>query len=126
MAAKNNRNKQQNNSQWGQDASFADVKLNASEKDAYLAWVKKSDANSLDALERLVMDSYRVSTKYDYNNMCVVVSLTQQDNKHVNSGLVIMSRAADVDDALLLSAYKVFVLFEGQRLPTKSEDDSWG
>jgi hypothetical protein len=118
--------KQSKNPQWGSDASFADVKLNASEKDVYLQWVKTTDANCIDTLESLIADSYRVSVKYDYNNNCTVVSLTQQDTKHHNSGLVIMSRGSSVDDALLLSGYKVFVLFEGQRLPTASENDNWG
>lgn len=118
--------KHESNSTWGHDVSFADVKLNVSERDVYLQWLKSSDANCIDSLESLVSDSYRVSLKCDYNNNCYVASLTQQDTKHINFGLVIMSRGDTVDNAILLSAYKVFVLFEGQRLPTASENNDWG
>jgi hypothetical protein len=126
MAKSNDNGKWTKKAEYGQDASFADVKLNASEKDVFLSWVKSTDANCIDSLEALIADSYRVSVKYDYQNSCVTVTLTQQDTKHRNSGLVIMSRSDNVDAAILLSGYKVFVLFEGQRLPTRSEDNSWG
>lgn len=126
MATNKSSNKRQNNSQWGQDASFADVKLNASEKDAFLLWLKNSDVNCIDCLEALIADSYRVSVKVDYNNDCTSVSLSQQDNKHRNSGLIIISRAGNVDEAIILSFYKVFVLFEGQRLPTAGQNENWG
>lgn len=126
MPSNNKQGKQTNKATFGEDASYADVKLTASEKDVFLQWQEKTDANCIDSLEALIADSYRVGCKYDYNNNCVCVTLTQQDNKHRNSGLIIMSRAATVDSAIILSGYKVFVLFEGQRLPTNQRDNDWG
>jgi hypothetical protein len=126
MPSNNKQAKTNNRPEYGNDASFADVKLTASEKDVFLQWREKTDANCIDSLEALIADSYRVGCKYDYQNSCYVVTLTQQDTKHRNSGLIIMSRADSIDNALLLSSYKVFVLFEGQRLPTDKRDDNWG
>jgi hypothetical protein len=122
---KKNKNQRQN-SGWGMDVTFADAKLNAQEKDVFLSWLKTTDVNCIDCLEALIADSYRVSIKVDYNNDCTTVSLSQQDNKHRNSGLIIVSRAGSVDEAIILSYYKVFVLFAHQRLPTAGENESWG
>lgn len=126
MASNNKQKTPFKKQEYGSDASFADVKLTASEKDVFLQWREKTDANCIDSLEALIADSYRVGCKYDYQNNCFVVTLTQQDTKHRNSGLIIMSRADSIDNAILLSGYKVFVLFEGQRLPTDKRDDNWG
>lgn len=124
----NSRNNKAGNgkSNFGSDVSYADVKLIAGEKEAFLHWAKTGDVNCIDCLEALIADSYRVTVKVDYNNNSTNVSLTQQDNKHRNSGLVIISRSDNVDEALLLSFYKVFVLYEGQRLPTRDDNDTWG
>ena len=126
MARSGNGKPNNNKSSFGSDVSYADVKLVAGEKEAFFHWLKSSEANCVDCLEALIADSYRVTVKIDYNNNSTNVSLTQQDTKHRNSGLVIISRSDNVDEALLLSFYKVFVLYEGQRLPTRDDNDTWG
>jgi hypothetical protein len=111
---------------FGGDATYADVSLSASDRDAFLNWM----GGVLDDLEvwltNIIADSYRVSLKIDYNNSCAMCTLTQQDSKHINHGLIISSRADDWVEAFWLCAYKIAVLFEGQRLPTRDENNRWG
>jgi hypothetical protein len=79
-----------------------------------------------DWLSACLDDSFRVTFKVDYNNDAVTCTFTQQDNKHRNSGLIITSRSDNFVEAFWLNCYKVFVLFDGQRLPTRDETQSWG
>jgi hypothetical protein len=111
---------------YGSDTEFAFSQLSAEQKSQYIAWVSSGEI-ALDAqMQSLVDDSYRVTLKYDYNGEAYMCSLTQQDSKHHNSGLVITSRGRGWAEALSLSYFKTFVLFEGKRLPTQEDDKSWG
>jgi len=113
-------------SNYGTDVSFADVSLNQADKDAFSNWMSGVKEDYEDWLEAAINDSYRISFKFDYNNNCVSCVFTQQDNKHVNSGLVIISRSDNPVEAFWLTVYKVWVLFEGQRLPVREDSASWG
>lgn len=118
-------NKSNNN--WNSAAEFADVRIYGETKDAFLTWLTKGAPDTAEALTFLADDSYRVSLKWDYNNNCYAVSLTQQDSKHHNNGLVIISRAGTADEAIAMSLYKVAEMYPGERLPTQGENDlSWG
>jgi hypothetical protein len=117
---------QKNGSAYGDSAVFADVSLTADDKIVFSKWMTDALPDSEVWLSALIDSSYRLSLKFDYNNNCYSASLTQQDNKHHNSGLIIMSRADTAIEALLMSAYKVFVLFDNERLPTRDENNSWG
>lgn len=113
---------------YGENASglFADVKLNANDRQAFDEWYKHSFPETAEAIGILCGESYRVTFKDDIDRDCVVVTLTQQDSKHHNANLVIMSRSDSYDEALAIALYKVHVLFEGVRLPTSQQADTWG
>jgi len=109
------------------NANFADVKLTAADKDAFDQWFSSANADLEVWFQNMIDDSYRVSLKFDYNNSCYQCALTQQDAKHINANLIIISRAGSVEESFLLCCYKVSVLYEGQRLPSQSEgNNSWG
>lgn len=121
--SKSTNNKSQSNRTWNNSAEFADVRIWGETKDAFSLWLSKNAPDTAEALTVLTDDSYRVSLKYDYNNTCYACSLTQQDAKHHNNNLVIISRAGTADEAVLMSVYKVMVMFPGERLPTQGEND---
>jgi hypothetical protein len=108
------------------DATFADVSLTQADKDAFSSWMDDASKDFELWLNQLIDDSYRITVKFDYNNNCYTSSATQQDQKHVNAGLIIMSRAGSPLEALLMAIYKIFVLFPGERLPTREETAGWG
>lgn len=112
--------------EWNSDVSYADVRLSSADKDAFLNWTKGVSQDFSTALTMVLDESYRVTFKYDYNNSCHVCTFTQQDNKHHNRGLAIMSRSDEPEEAFWLNVYKVHVLYEGQRIPTQTEGNTWG
>jgi hypothetical protein len=111
---------------YGDNAVFADVSLTTDDKAAFSSWIDDALPDIDIWIAALTDDSYRVSLKFDYNNNCYSAALTQQDDKHNNAGLIIMSRANTAVEALMMSAYKVFVLFEGERLPIRDQNNAWG
>jgi hypothetical protein len=108
------------------EVNYANVTLSQADKVSFDAWLENAGQDFEQWFLALVDDSYRVSLKFDYGNNCYMATLTQQDAKHVNSGLTIISRGSNAIEAILMSAYKVFVLFEGQRLPVQDRDNTWG
>jgi hypothetical protein len=119
--------KRQDKTAWNSaDVQYASVTLSEADKAAFNAWFGEAEGDFEVWLENLVNQSYRVSVKYDYNNNCFQATLTQQDAKHVNSGLTIISRASSSVEAVLMSAYKVDVMYPDQRLPVQDRDSTWG
>lgn len=109
------------------DADFAAVELLSSDRDAFGEWMKGVQSDFSETLQMTLDESYRVSFKRDYENSCVTCSWTQQDNKHHNKHIVIVSRSEDAEEAFWLNVYKVTILYPGERLPTKSSvNRSWG
>jgi hypothetical protein len=125
MAGKKNHTFKTNYGENG-TGQFADVKLNANDRQAFDEWYKDHFPDAMEAIGILCRASYRVTFKDDLDKDCVVVTLTQQDAKHHNANLVIMSRSDNEDEALAIAFYKVFVLFDGVRLPTSQQADTWG
>ena len=112
---------------WGEsNGEFAQVTLTNADKAKFDAWLKSDAPDELEAWKWLMDDSYRVSGKFDYNSNCYMVTLTQQDNKHRNFGVVVTSRSTDPAEAILLSLFKVEVMFAGERLPTETKNSQWG
>jgi hypothetical protein len=119
--------KRQDKTAWNSaDVQYASVTLSEADKAAFNAWFGEAEGDFEVWLENLVNQSYRVSVKYDYNNNCFQATLTQQDTKHVNNGLTIISRASSSVEAVLMSAYKVDVMYPDQRLPVQDRDSTWG
>jgi hypothetical protein len=119
--------KAQAKKQWGEtEAVYANVTLSEADKEAFDLWLGEVSADFEAWFEALVDQSYRVSVKFDYNNNCYQATLTQQDAKHANSGLTIISRGSSSIEAILMSAYKVNILFADTRLPVQDRNSTWG
>ena len=108
------------------DALYAEVNLTEADRSAFENWLAGVSIEPAEALELLADEGYRITFKIDFNNSCAMCTLTQQDNKHHNAGLIITSRSDDLLEAFWLNAYKVLELYQHQRLPTKSDRALWG
>jgi hypothetical protein len=112
---------------WNNDVSFADVTLLKADEDAYLKWISGVSQDLHTLMSRVVEDGWKVSVRGDVENECIVVSWTNIEPKHVNANICVTSRSDDWGEAMFLNAYKVFVIWEGQRLPTRGEKrNNWG
>lgn len=110
---------------WG-DALYSTARVSSQDRARFDAWLQEAPVDAAELLEILGKDSYRVTTKRDYNSSCWQVTLTQQDEKHRNAGIICISRSDDIWEALALSAYKVFAMYPDTSLPTAEEEESWG
>lgn len=111
---------------WNSDAIYADVQLSEADKDAFSNWMTGVQQDFGIGISMILQELYRVSFKVDVNNDCIQCVFTQQDFKHHNHHLTIISRSDDAEEAFWLNVYKVHVLYENQRLPTQRETRSWG
>jgi hypothetical protein len=108
------------------DATYAAVTLQEADQDAFSNWMTGVSKDFCEGLREVLEDSYRVTLKVDYTASCHMCTFTQQDAKHHNHNLIIVSRSDDPEEAFWLNVYKIYVLFEGQRLPTQDERKGWG
>lgn len=126
MATRKNSVPTGENKQWNNDVNYAAVTLTVSEKDAFLSWMSGVQQDYDTWMEAVLEASYRVTFKVDYNSVCMMCTWTQQDNKSKNAGLTIVSRAETFYEAFWLNCYKVYVLYENQRLPDQKSAATWG
>jgi hypothetical protein len=126
MASQKSQNNKPNNRSQEFSALYADVTLTAADKVAFLSWMSSVSGDFGLGLQSMLDQSYRVTFKTDYHNSCEQVTFTQQDEKHHNQGLIIISRSDSAEEAFWITVYKTEVLFEGQRLPTREDQAGWG
>jgi hypothetical protein len=115
-----------NNGGFSGDASFSDLRITAQIKDDFLAWSEDYPEGLIGLLLSLADDSYRLSVKRDYNGRGFQCSLTQQDDKHRNSGIICVSRSGDIVEAIFMCGYKVFRMYPDDPLPVASQTGDWG
>ena len=108
------------------NVSYAAVILSNGDKDVFSKWLTSVAEDFSSSLMRVLEDLYRVTIKVDVNNNCYMCTWTQQDAKHHNGNLTIISRSDDPEEAFWLNVYKVYVMYADERLPTQSDVQNWG
>lgn len=94
---------------------FVQHSLTKEEKLQYDTWVAEQSLELLFSfLERLVDSHYKLSAKNDSYGGGVQISLTCDDEKNLDAGLVMTSRAPDLYNGLMLAMFKHLVLFGGE------------
>lgn len=88
---------------------FVDVRLTQTETEAY-DQNRLTEEEQLDALQELVFEGYKVSVVRDVDHDCFICSLSMNDPDHDNGGYVLVTRGADVRDALGLTLYKHYTI----------------
>ena len=112
--------------QWSNDAKYAQCDLTEADKPGFTSWLSGVSQDFMTLMQTALADGYRVTFRTDFSNSCEMVAFTQQDQKHRNAGIIIISRSDDAEEAFWLCMYKIYVLYEDQRLPTQSERAFWG
>lgn len=123
---KSNQTSQKQNAR-GRDVTYADVRYSEADMNAFSNWLLENDLTMEDAIETLTADSYRVTNKFDYNNNCHSVTITQQEEtKHKNSGIILIVRASTASKACILAAWTVFEMYHNEPLPVdRGNDEVW-
>jgi hypothetical protein len=105
---------------------FAAITLSKDEKAVAKSWVDMHIADCETYWVNLGVNGWKQSSTYDSENDCWIVSMTQRDETHMNYDVCVTSRADNPIEALMLTIYKVEVLYCGVKLPTERETENWG
>lgn len=108
------------------DIEYCSLRLSAKDAEEFRQWMGHGAPEFETALDNVMAELYRVTFKADVNSTALMCTFTQQDNKHHNSGIALVSRSDDPIEAFYLNCYKVYQLFPKQRLPTERVDNTWG
>lgn len=106
--------------------TFVSVSIQKSDRGEFQRWAIEQQDNLLDLLERAITDGIKISVSYDLLNDCITASATVVDANKADYNSCITSRSDNVGEALLLTAYKIFVLLEGVAWRTQGTDRNWG
>jgi hypothetical protein len=118
--------KKDSGSTFGKDAVFATVSLRQDQKEEFVTWADAMYPDVHILLADFCRQGYRVTMKFDGNNACYQSSITQQDENHIHSGVIVTSRSDDPMETLMLGLYKCLIMFPDVEMPTKRERDHWG
>ena len=108
------------------DASYAAVRISDDEKSDFLEYFATSQDDAEEIILEALREGYRFSLKYDFNSRCVQCSTTQQEDRHKNSGVILISRGNDPVETLFMNLYKLYRLYPVDPLPTTDEEIAWG
>lgn len=106
------------------DVKFANISWTAETDKQYLQWVKDHAPSLEEGIDFLINAGYRVSITWDDNSDCPKVSVTGSETAKNNKNIVCTSWGESIEDCVLVSIFKIEVLFPGQNLPTEREKGS--
>lgn len=107
---------------------FINIRLGKLEKEAFEVWYKENLKNLFKMVNTLHEEGYKISLSPDFQNNCIIASITGTDNASFNNGLCFTSRAEVVEEAIMLMCYKHIVMAHSESWEdiAESRDDAWG
>lgn len=112
--------------QW--EVLFVQCELDAATKKQVKAWDGEYKT-TLDAVERLILDGYKISSSFDRFHDCVGVFCTMPQADHKHHGLCLSARAPNFLDALKVLVFKHFTLLQENwdtNVNAAPKQDQWG
>lgn len=110
------------------DVQFVNCNLDKSTKEQVKKWDVKYEA-TLDGLDRMIRDGYKISVSYDSYNDCIGVFATQKQEDHPSFGLCLSARGPGLLDAWKVLVFKHFQILDGvwgTIVDQKGQRDDWG
>mgnify|MGYP005619574991 CR=1 FL=1 len=105
---------------------FIEFRLESSDEKAFTAWYKANSERMDELVADLLADNYKLGLSPDFENQCIIISLTCKAEKHPNSGKCFTSRSDTWEDALWLTLYKHYALSPDGVWPDRKSQRSWG
>ena len=113
------------NSNYG-GLEFVQLTLRSDDKSEFDMWLSNNALQLEEMFDEILKRSYRITVKIDYNHRCFQTSVTQQDEKHMNYKKLMVTRAADVEEVIALTFYKISELLQWGEWPTQGDYSTWG
>lgn len=92
--------------------TFVNARLSVRDKKDVEAWIAKQDWLSTEFVANMIADGYKCTFSYDDNNDCVIYSMTGKEDQTHNAKKCLVTRAATLEDAVMVAAYKHIVMFD--------------
>lgn len=110
------------------DSTFVRCEMDKATKDKVKNWDPKYE-QTIDGLERMVMDGYKVSIAFDRYNDCVGVFCTIPEVTAGNHGWCLTARGPDTLAALKVLVFKHYTILDGvwtSEVSQAASKDAWG
>lgn len=116
------------NKRFNKQIEFVTLRLTTADKEKFAVWEKANTPKIFKYLNELSEGGYKVSISPDFNNSCIIASITGTENSTANVGLCMTSRAESVEEAIMLACYKHFELCAADDWTALAgkNDDNWG
>lgn len=105
---------------------FSTLTLDVGHEKSFREWVSKSDINLSDAMGQILEAGYKLSVSWIDDQVSFCVSLIGTDTTKVNKDSILTSWSSDLEEAILLSVFKHFIMCDGGEWPLRSEGGRWG
>lgn len=110
------------------EVDFVACNLDKATKEQLSKWDTKFTA-TIDGLDRMVMDGYKISISLDRQHDAVGVYATMPDKQHKHSGLCLSARGPGMLGAMKSLVFKHFNILQenwSTEVDQKDEYSSWG
>lgn len=108
------------------DFQFCELRLTKDDKAKFDAWAKEHVDDAPDLLDSLVQSGVKASYNWSDANDCYTFSLTDLAEKSSNYKVVMVSRADNFLEGLMIGLYKHHVMCKDGHWPVQSQENSWG
>lgn len=107
-------------------SEFSTLKLERADEKKFTEWVTKENPQPFSAITEMLGQGYKVSCSFvtDQNAFCF--SIVGTDNSKINRNAVMTTWSDDLEEVILMAAYKHFVMCDGNEWPTRGEEQRWG
>lgn len=105
---------------------FATISLDAETKELCKAWLEAHSKDLDTFFTDMVRDGWKTSLRWDETNDCFISASTNVDEDSRNYDVCVTSRSDNMYEAILISYYKIYVMFDRKKLPVEPEKQNWG
>ena len=101
-------------------------KLTDEELSQFEVWLDRKDVGLEGTIHSLLIDGFKNGVSWDGYNDCFIASLTCKEETDVNTGQCLLSRSTHWQEALLLNAFKHYILFERRKWVSRNQNEQRG
>lgn len=105
---------------------FAALSLSTEDEKRFTEWVTQQKVEPVEAMKKFTGDGFKISVSwvFDQNSFCLSVIGTKETRLH--DGMVMTSWSDDLEEVILIAAYKHYVVCDGGEWPTRENTQRWG
>jgi len=107
-------------------ATFAAVSIGAKDEKKFTEWAQSNSVTPVEAANALLGRGYKISISWVVNSNAFCVSLIGTPTSKTNDGVIMTSWSDDLEEAILIAAYKHLEMCGDGAWPTRDDTQRWG